>query len=61
MFKEIASTHTEIAYQMAFDIAALDDRGFVTALLPLLPSKEEEEEGFDQLRSILQKTKTNQL
>ena len=60
MFKEIASTHTEIAYQMAFDIAALDDRGFVTALLPLLPSKEEEE-GFDQLRSILQKTKTNQL
>ena len=44
---------------MAFDIAALDDRGFVTALLPLLPPKEEG--GFDQIRSILQKTKTNQL
>jgi len=57
LFKEITFTHTEIAYQMAFDIAALDDRGFVTALLPLLPTEAE----FDQLRSILQKTKTNQL
>lgn len=59
LFKEITPTHIEIAYQMAFDIAAMDDRGFVTALLPLLPPVEET--GFDQLRSILQKAKTNQL
>lgn len=57
LLKDIVSVQSEMAYQMAFDLAALDDAGLITALIPLLPA----DESFDKIRSILRGTITRQL
>lgn len=46
-----------VAYQIAFDLAALGDEGLVTVLLPLLPT----DTSFDRLRDVLRGVVNRQL